>query len=79
MRTLCDKLDPVKRRKSTNCNLKGISHKIGNSRGDFANVITGSHRCTVSSFDPIRRSVDGALVEVSKRLKGVFDCEVRSL
>lgn len=45
---LCDKLNLLKRRESTNCDLEVTTRKVADTQGDTTNMVTGLHRSTVS-------------------------------
>lgn len=79
MRMLCEKLGSLKCHESTECNLEAIVRKVADAHYDTTNMGTWMPRSTVSSYAVICRDIDGALVEVSKRLKEAFDCEARTL
>lgn len=74
-----DELGALKRRESMNCDLKVITRKVADDKGDTIDLVTGLHQSSVSSYDSICRKVNGALVEVSKCLKETFHCEAQNL
>lgn len=79
MRMPGDELDFLKRRKSTNCDLKVMTIKKADAEGDITDMVTGFYRKTGVFYDSIRSGVDGAIVKISRRLKEPFDREARSL
>lgn len=56
-----------------------ITRKVKETQGDTIYLATGLHQDIVRSYNAISRNADGALVEISTRLKKVFDREACSL
>lgn len=79
VRMPCDELDLLKRRQSANCDLEVMAWNAADAQSDITGMVTGWHRKTVSSYELVRRKVNSALVEVSRRLKEAFECEAWSL
>lgn len=78
-RMLGEDLDFLKGREAENCGLELMIRKKADAKGDITNMVTELHRKTVLSYVSNRLGVNGALVEVSTRLKKAFACEARSL
>lgn len=75
---LSDELDSPNRHESANCNLEAITRKSVVAQANNSDLVTESHRSSVSSYDFISCNANRALAEVSKRLKKAFDREARS-
>lgn len=73
MRILGNELDFLKRRESPNCELEVMTRIVADAKSNITDTVTWLHRDTVSSYNSVRRGVDGALVEVGTRLKEAFD------
>lgn len=79
MRILDNEMDSLKRKVSTNYDLVAMTCKAADAKSNTTDIVIGLHQETVSSFDFDCRVVDGAVIEVSRRLKKAFVCEARSL
>lgn len=74
-----DELNSLERRQSANCDMAVMTCKAADAQCDITNSMTSLHRDIVSSSYSLRRGFGGALVEVGRRLKKIFNCEARSL
>lgn len=66
-------MDSLKRKESTGCDTKIVSRKVADAKGDKKSLVDGLRRDTFDSYASVRNSLDYSLVEVSKRLKEMFD------
>lgn len=77
--TLCDEPILLKRCESMNCDLDVITRKAADLQGNITSLVTRLYQSSVTSYSFTRCNVNGALIEISKHLKEVFDRGARSL
>lgn len=72
-------LDPLKRMESTGCEMKKVSCKVADAKGNMNSLADGMHKDTFDSYCCIPHNFNQSLVMISRYLKDMIDCEATAL